>query len=286
MKSSKASLVLLLSPPLIYLAIFFAYPLCILFWYSLQTYALFSGRPIEFSGLANYVAVISDEQFLPTIGRTLLYTIVVVSGSFLLGLGYAILVNSVKHRGFATVLRTAILAPMMLIPVSAAVAWKYMYSESYGWINFIAQALGFQRQVWLASPYAFLCVMITDIWGWSPFMFLILFAGLKTIPAEPLEAAQIDGASGLKKFRYVTLPLLKPLIYIALTLKFLDTYKAFDYLWIMTKGGPGDTTMTLTLMSYLVGFQNLNFGVASTWGVFTMLLPLIIVVVYLFVKRK
>jgi len=138
----------------------------------------------------------------------------------------------------------------------------------------------------LTSDAAFFLVMLTDIWGWTPFLYLILLAGLQTLPQEPLDAAKVDGAGAWQTFWYVTLPLLRPVVLIALTIKALDTYRAFDYLWIMTRGGPGETSTTLNIMTYKTAFQRQEFGLASAYGVVTMLFPLLVVLLFLHFRRR
>ena len=178
------------------------------------------------------------------------------------------------------------IAPMIFIPAAAGVMWAFAYTEHYGWVNHILMALGLQAYPWMVSDAAFFLVMVTDIWGWTPFIYLILLAALQSLPQEPIEAARVDGANAWQVFRHVTFPLLKPVIVIALTIKTLDTYRAFDYLWIMTNGGPGTSSTTLNLATYKTAFQNLDFGKASALAVITMVFPLTVMILFLAFRRR
>jgi multiple sugar transport system permease protein len=138
----------------------------------------------------------------------------------------------------------------------------------------------------MVSASAFYLVMVTDVWGWAPFMYLILLAALQSLPEETIEASMVDGASAWQRFRFVILPMLWPVIAIALTIKTLDTYRAFDYLWIMTNGGPGTSSTTLNIATYKSAFDELMFGRASALGVITMIFPMAVVVLVLTLRRS
>ncbi len=153
-------------------------------------------------------------------------------------------------------------------------------------MNHLLALLGLRTAPWMVTDGAFYLVMLTDVWGWTPFLYLILLAGLQTLPREPLEAARVDGAGAWRAFWYVVLPLLRPVVLVALTIKTLDTYRAFDYLWIMTKGGPGESSTTLNVMTYKVAFLSQEFGLASAYGVVTMVFPLAVVVLFLALRRR
>ena len=285
MRLPKLEVLLLLLPLAIYIGAFFGYPLILLFSYSLTDESL-TKVTVSYVGLHNYFEIFAKSYYLSIIGRTFLYAGLVVGVSLVLGLAYALVVESIGHKLIGTGVKTIIMLPMLLLPVAGGVAWRYFLLERYGWINFLIEMLGGQRYAWMNdTKYAFWWVCLTDIWGWTPFMFLILLAGLRTLPRETFEAGQIDGASGWSLFRHITLPLLKPIIYIASTIKLLDTYKAFDYLWVMTQGGPGSSSTTLNLEGYLVSFWHMNIGFGSAIGVVTMLFPVAMVTAFLIVRR-
>jgi len=275
---------LFLLPVISYLAIFFIYPLGLLFYYSLTKFD-YKAKVRYFIGLTNFVEIFQDPETYGYIFRTFLYTGIVVFLSFILGLAYAILVYSIKSKLINTLLRIIIVTPMLIMPVAGATIWRFLLSMHYGWINFIFEIFGIQRENWLLSPYAFYWVMITDIWGWSPYIFLIMYAALQQLPQSILDASEIDGATSFKKYMYVIFPILKPVMIIALTLKTLDTYRAFDYIWVMTGGGPGHSSTTLNIITYITAMQYLNFEKSSAYGVLTMLFPLFLTLSFLFYTR-
>jgi multiple sugar transport system permease protein len=269
---------------ILYLAIFFIYPLGLLFYYSLTEFD-YKAKVRYFVGLKNFVEIFQDPETYGYIFRTFLYTGIVVFLSFILGLAYAILVYSIKSKLINTLLRIIIVTPMLIMPVAGATIWRFLLSMHYGWINFILEFFGIQRENWLLSPYAFYWVMITDIWGWSPYIFLIMYAALQQLPQSILDASEIDGATSTKKYMYVIFPILKPVMIIALTLKTLDTYRAFDYIWVMTGGGPGHSSTTLNIITYITAMQYLNFEKSSAYGVLTMLFPLFLTLSFLVYTR-
>lgn len=278
----------LLALPFLYIAVFYAYPIYKVIALSLRDFQIAFGVD-DWVGLDNYREMLSDPETWYTLGRTLLYTVVCVSVSFAIGLGMALLTvalaDSFSER-FGRAFRHIIIAPMIFIPAAAGVMWAFAYTEHYGWVNHILIMLGFNAYPWMVSDAAFFLIMVTDIWGWTPFVYLILLAALQSLPQEPIEAARVDGANAWQVFRHVTFPLLRPVIVIVLTIKTLDTYRAFDYLWIMAKGGPGTSSTTLNLITYKTAFQNLDFGKASAFAVITMIFPLAVMLLFIALKGR
>lgn len=281
-RANRAMVGVLLALPLGYLLAFYAWPVARLVLLAFRDYDPGAGTD-ELVGLANF------REFFARggaghIARTFLYTGVCVAASFVLGLAFALLVVAVEaafSRRASVLLRQVVIAPMIFIPAAAGVMWSFAYTEHYGWVNHLLGLLGFPTYPWLVTSGAFYLVMLTDVWGWTPFVFLILLAGLQTLPREPLEAARVDGAGTWQTFAHVVLPMLRPVIAIALTIKALDTYRAFDYLWIMTQGGPGVSSTTLNIATYKTAFMELGLGRASAYGLITMVFPLALVALFL-----
>src|SRR5438128_9488293 len=180
-----------------------------------------------------------------------------VGAEFILGFGIALLLNrSFPGRGLLT---TAMLLPMMLSPVIAASFWKQMYEPQWGALNYYVKLLGFPPVEWLANQkISLISLAIVDVWQWTPFMLLISLAGLSAVPKYLYEAAEVDRASGWFKFRYITLPLVMPLLLIAILFRAIDAYKMFDQAYALTGGGPGDSTQVLSIYLYQVAFRNFN----------------------------
>jgi multiple sugar transport system permease protein len=190
---------------------------------------------------------------------------------------------STQMRG-RSVFRSLLLVPMMLPAVVVGVVWRLMLNSNFGALNGTLKGIGVNTDAltWTGSPkLAMASVIVADVWQWTPFMFLILLAGLQAIPQEPYEAALIDGASGWQTFRHVTLPLLKPAILIALLLRTMDLLRVFDQIFILTEGGPGFATETVSLYIYRTAFRFSNFGYAAAMSFVLLMITNVISVGYI-----
>jgi multiple sugar transport system permease protein len=213
---------------------------------------------------ANFTRLFQDRLFAISAAQTIVFTLVALGIEFALGLALAVLIDSLA-RG-RTFFRAGLLTPMLLPPVVAAVAWRLIYNPQFGVLNGTLRVLGFNTSAltWTSGENsALLSVILVDVWEWTPFLFLLLSAGLQAIPPEPLEAARIDGARAWQIFRDVTLPLLKPTIVLALLLRAMDLMRIFDQIFILTQGGPGTATETVSLYIYRTAFRFSNFGYAA-----------------------
>ncbi|MGE5581711.1 MAG: carbohydrate ABC transporter permease [Bacillota bacterium] len=169
--------------------------------------------------------------------------------------------------------RTIIMMPLILTPVAFSFGWRMMYHPNIGVINFFLNKFGIASVNWLANPYlAMISLIIIDVWQCTPFMMLIILAGITSLPVEPFEAAKVDGATGIQMFWRVTIPLLKPVFIIAILFRALDAFKTFDIFMTMTGGGPGASTEVLNLYTYLNSFRFLNIGYASALAVLMLLI--------------
>jgi multiple sugar transport system permease protein len=213
---------------------------------------------------AHYARIFSDRLFSVACWQTAVYAGLALTVEFLLGLGLALLVDSLaRGRGL---FRAGLLTPMLLPPVVAAVVWRLIYNPQFGVLNGTLRQMGIStaRLTWISGESsALLSVVLVDIWEWTPFLFLLLSAGLQAIPQEPYEAARIDGASPWRVFRDITLPLLKPAIALSLLLRAMDLARIFDQIFILTQGGPGMATETVSLYIYRTAFRFFNFGYAA-----------------------
>lgn len=247
----------LLAPTTAVLLALTIYPLI----YSIRiSFQSVSGNPT----FENFTRLASDQFFLSALAHTFVYAAIALTIEFLLGLGLALLLNSqIRARN---IWRTLLLVPMMLPPVVVAVVWRLMLNSNFGAVNGTLKSFGMNTEAltWTASPkLAMASVIMADVWQWTPFMFLILLAGLQAIPQEPYEAALVDGSTAWQTFRHVTLPLLTPAILIALLLRTMDLLRVFDHIFILTEGGPGFATETLSLYIYRTAFRFSNFGYAA-----------------------
>jgi multiple sugar transport system permease protein len=231
---------------------------------SLSVYPLIYAVKLAFGDLGNFTRLAGDRIFGIAAFQTIVLTGVALSAEFVLGLALAILIDSLaRARSF---FRAGLLIPMLLPPVVAAVAWRLIFNPQFGVLNGTLRRIGLNTAslTW-TNGYnsALLSVILVDIWEWTPFLFLLLSAGLQAIPPEPIEAARIDGAGPWRIFRDVTLPLLKPTILLALLLRAMDLVRIFDQIFILTQGGPGSATETVSLYIYRTAFRFSNFGYAA-----------------------
>jgi multiple sugar transport system permease protein len=233
-------------------------------------------------GLGNFARLVSDNFFLTALAHTFVYAASALTCEFLLGLGLALLLNKqIRGRG---VFRASLLIPMMLPAVVVGVVWRLMLNPNFGAINGTLKHFGLntERLTWTASPkLAMLSVIAVDVWQWTPFVFLVLLAGLQAIPQEPYEAALIDGSSRWQTFWHVTLPLLKPSILIVLLLRTMDLLRVFDQIFILTEGGPGFATETISLYIYRTAFRFFDFGYAAAMSFVLLALTNVISAIYI-----
>ena len=237
--------------------------------------------------IGNFTRLASDNFFLTAMAHTFVFAVAALSCEFLLGLGLALLLNSqIRGRGF---FRATLLVPMMLPPVVAAIVWRLLLNPNFGAINGTLKEIGINTEAltWTASPsLAMMSVIAVDVWQWTPFVFLVLLAGLQAIPQEPYEAALIDGSSRWQTFWHVTLPLLKPAILIVLLLRTMDLLRVFDQIFILTEGGPGFATETISLYIYRSAFRFFDFGYAAAMSFVLLALTNVISVVYIRLLRN
>jgi multiple sugar transport system permease protein len=214
--------------------------------------------------LTNFARLFQDRLFGVSAVQTIVLTVAALAIEFALGLALAVLIDSLA-RG-RTFFRAGILVPMLLPPVVAAVAWRLIFNPQFGVLNGTLRQWGVNTSAltWTSGESSALAsVILVDVWEWTPFLFLLLSAGLQAIPPEPLEAARIDGAGPWRIFWDVTLPLLKPTILLAVLLRAMDLVRIFDQIFILTQGGPGTATETVSLYIYRTAFRFSNFGYAA-----------------------
>lgn len=234
-----------------------------------------------FIGLGNYVALFKDDRFLHSILITAIVVVVGVGIEMVLGFGLG-QVLSVRMRGKRFFV-AALLLPVMVMPVVVGYIWRLLWDPQYGPINqIIGLIIGKPFYfTWLARTWsAIFAILVTEIWQWTPFMFLVFLSGIVSLDPEIFEAADIDGASRWNKFRYLTIPLLRPIIVVALLIRGLDALKFFDVIFALTGGAPGNSTETISFYIYKTGYQffRLGHGAAAS---FILLIALIVILTYL-----
>lgn len=283
---NKFSFIIFFLPALVFLFLSIIYPL---FWcINFSFYDWIIGSKPVFVGLRNYY-----EIFLGTLSRnfwhsvyiTIILSIMTVFLQLTIGMGIALLICD---RTQSKIIRSIFLLPMVIPPVVSGTIWgNFIYNPSYGILNYILSFFGINPQLWTYSAQQALpSVMVILVWQWTPFVVLLLSAGLESIPKAPLEAAIIDGASSWQIFWYVKVPLIKPVILAVTVLRLMDTLRAFDIIISTTLGGPGNATEILNIMTYLTAFVHFNMGVASALGTILFAISIAAVILMLYVLRE
>ena len=242
---------------------------------------------IPFVGFRNYVEAFAgfNLSFLHSLSITLVFTSCSVAASLILGIAISLFLLESEMKG-KRLIQSLLLIPMVMSPVVVGFFWRFMYNELIGIIPYFLRLARIPHNSILGSADSALpAVIIVDIWEWTPFTILVCLAGLAALPIEPFESAKLDGASKWQIFRYITLPLLRPTLMVALIFRTIDAFKTFDSIYIMTKGGPGVATETLTLMGYKVGFEFFQMGTASAYAILMLVIGIIFTNSYLKLLR-
>ncbi|MFZ7946355.1 carbohydrate ABC transporter permease [Neobacillus sp. 19] len=256
-------LLLMISPAAIILLIFTAFPIINLLNLMLSKVELSDATfSIEFTGFENISRLLTDAAFFSSMGKTLVYMVGSVGGEVILGTALALLVSQgLKVSG---PFRAILLLPMVISPVAVGLIWRLMYNPEFGLFNAVLKGMGLPTVGWLSDPnVAMASIILSDIWQWTAFVYLIVIAGLESLPKDPLEAADVDGASAWQKFWQVTLPMLAPTLIVAVMFRAMDALKAFDKFVVLTSGGPGDATEIASLYAYKVTFRYWEIGYGS-----------------------
>ncbi|MGY5049836.1 carbohydrate ABC transporter permease [Streptomyces sp. 900105755] len=278
-----------LAPVTLYLVLFYAYPLYRNLDLSLRNYTVrsFVQGDAPFTGLANYRTVFDNPTFAPALLHTALFTAVCLAFQYAIGLALAVFFQ--QHFPLSATLRALFLVPWLLPLIVSASTWSWMLNTDSGIVNAALHTIGIDPVNWLTSPsWSLTSVIIANIWIGVPFNLVVLYSGLQSVPPGLYEAAALDGAGAWRRFWSITFPLLRPVSAITLLLGLVYTLKVFDIIWIMTKGGPADSSTTFATWSYQLGFGNLlpAFGPGAAVGNLLVVTALVFGLVYVRVQRK
>jgi multiple sugar transport system permease protein len=268
-------MLLLIVPAATLMALFQVVPIVIGANASFRDWALNNPKK-TWVGLSHYVDVVTDPAFLQVVlPNTFLFMALSVGGALTIGLCLALALN----RGFRgqKLVQTILLLPLMVAPVIAAIMMRWMFNDQFGIVNVVLEAMGIDGQPWMAQRWsAFGVILLTDIWLWTPWFMLLLLAGLQSLPKEPFEAAAIDGTTSWRVFRYLTLPMLRPVIVVCVVIRSIDAFRTFDIVWTLTGGGPARSTELFSLYAYVHAFLNLDFGKGSAAAIIGAVIILLV----------
>ncbi|MFO1049834.1 MAG: sugar ABC transporter permease [Geminicoccaceae bacterium] len=255
----RAALPYLLSLPALLVCIGILVPFGTAVWYSLQRYNLNLPMMRGFIWFDQYIQLFQSAAFWNTVWVSLLYAVITVAVELCLGLGIALLLR--RSNWLNNTLSIALLMPLMVAPAIASLMWKLMTHPDFGILSYLLTLVGITDFRWASAPSsALFTVILVDVWVYTPFMMILLLAGLRSLPRQPFEAAELDGVPASFVFFRITLPMLMPYIITAALFRMLDSIQQFDIVYAMTQGGPGNATLLFQVQAYLDFFKNFNVG--------------------------
>ena len=249
-------------PAIIFVALLMIFPVLYTLFLSFTNWNLTSGTPLSFNGIDSYVRVLTEPRFLHAVGRTFAFTFFAVVIEGFLGVAIALMLN----RAFVgkSIAKLLLLLPLVATPVAVGIVFNLFYDPTIGLANFVLKSLGLPQGLWVSSAGSVIpSLILVDVWQWTPMITLIVLAGLAGLSEEPVEAARVDGASEWQILRYVTIPMVMPVILTAVILRLIDALKTFDIIFAMTGGGPGYASETLNIMGFKYSFEYFRMGQSS-----------------------
>ncbi len=272
-------------PGLIALIVLVVGPLVYMFFNSFFVKTLAAPIPPRFTWFGNYGKVFTDTRFWNAFKNTMIIMVVGIPLQSLLGLSMALLLSK-PFRG-SRIIVAFFLIPVMITPIVSGFQWKIILDQRFGPMNYILGMVGVDPKAWLAEPFlAMVSILMMDTWQWTPFVTVVLLAGLAAIPKQVYEASSVDGSSTWETLWRVTMPLLKPMFTLVVLLRIIFIFKIFDPVYILTGGGPGISTETLSLLTYITGFKNFNVGITSTLAVVQLLIMVLIAKLFMNLVMK
>jgi len=268
-------------PALIVMALITLYPFIYTVTLSFHEWNLTTFQGKQFVGIDNYIQFFNESDTRDSLKVTLIYLVSCVGVEFILGIAIAFLFDT-KFKG-QNVIRNLLLFPMLMCPVVAGLIWRWILNAELGIANYVVQLIGLSPIPWLTQPrLALFSVILADIWQWTPFIFLICLAGLQAVPRGLIEAARIDGASWVDIQRFISLPIIRPVILTGLLIRMIDAIRFVDKIFVLTYGGPGSATSVLGFLIYLRGFKYFQMGLTAAYSL--VLLALIILLANILIR--
>jgi len=282
-RADSGTALLLIAPAMLVLLLVNIYPFLYALYISVHTFTLGRPTPPRFIGLANYSDLLDDGRFINSLWVSFKFVTIAAAVEFLLGFALAFLFSA-KLRGMATLRKIAIL-PIMVMPLASGLVWFYILNENFGAMNWFAVLAGATHRIRFLTDdtLAIFSLVLADAWQWTPFVMLVIFAALQSIPEYVYEAAKMDGLNKWQTFWWVTLPLLRSAIWVVLVLRVVDAFRMIELIYLMTRGGPGGATETLSWYIYSTGFLDQDLGSAAAEAV--VMIIVVTVVAQIFVRR-
>ncbi len=275
---------LFMVPSILVMALVLLYPFLSAVYYSFFEYYL-GNQQIQFVGLANYAALLGEQRFWSDLLTTVILVGCSVALQLLVGLVLALALYALTSG--VRLISLLNFLPHVVTPVVGAIFLKWMFVGRWGLLDATLISLNIFPPDWLGDPiWAKFSLIIADTWKFMPFLMLVLYAGLQSFDTSLLEAAQIDGATAWQRLRYVILPMMKPLIVFVVAIRVMDAFRFFDLVYVLTNGGPGTATETITLYTYQLAFRMLEVGRASALGVITLLIVAVMIVGMILVVQR
>lgn len=282
-RSARWAPVLFLAPAVIALLAIGLYPLLLALLTSFRTYLVAKPNlPKDFVGFANYATVLADPTFWQALGRTFLFLLMVLPIELALGLAIALLLHQPGLSFLRALLRLSLVIPLATTFAVVGLIGRLMFNDQFGVVNHLLGMVGIAPVQWLAQPTtAFLAVALMDVWQWTPFVALVLLAGLTMVPAEIEEAAKLDAGGAWAILRHIQLPFLLPGITAVLILRTADILKLFDLIFVMTRGGPGSATELIAVYIQRIGFRVFDQGIASAQAILLLIITILLSRLYI-----
>jgi multiple sugar transport system permease protein len=272
---------LLIAPAILILALTIGFPIVINIYYSFFEFLMTrSNAPQAYVGLGNYLELLNSAIFWNSARVTLVFTVISVVVECILGFLLALLMQ--QQLAGRRLMRTLLIAPILTTPLVVGLIFRLMFHSDFGILTYLVRLLGPKDFLWLTKPVpAFSAMLILEIWQNTSFVFLVLLGAMQMLPQEPYEAARVDGAAYWQQVRHLTIPLLKPAILVALVFRMVFTIRLFEPVFVLTMGGPGKATETISMRIYLSGFAEFNMGIASSLSIlltgFTIVVAMVLV---------
>lgn len=274
------------TPSIVFIVVMIIVPLLYNFAMSFTDWQMSLVKPPSFLGFQNYLDLLKDERFLNSVWRTIVFSVIAISLETVLGVALAVLINRKFHG--RRIVQALMLLPVVATPVALGMVWTLILEPSIGFANVVLQALGLAPRTFIATTgfESLLCLILIDVWEWTPMVMLMVYGGLMTIPQDPYESALLDGATKWQTFTKITLPLASSSILIAVLMRLIDVVKTYDIIYATTQGGPSFATETINIYGYLNMFGYYRFGKAAAISVLFFIVVMAIGCGFLKVKSK